>query len=84
MPKKCMDCHKVTLPNNDTGVSATKCKYCGSDKLTCDHPSGHFDQDRGCFVCSTCGYEYQNGVKQLRKLAERNINLSQLANLLNK
>ncbi|WP_283392628.1 hypothetical protein [Photobacterium phosphoreum] len=84
MPKKCLDCDEVTLPNDDTRLSAIKCEHCGSEKLTCDHPSGHYVPDKGCFVCSTCGFEYQNGLKQLRKLAERNINLSQLANFLNK
>lgn len=84
MPKRCLDCDRVTLPNDESGLSATNCEHCGSVKLTCDHPSGHYVQDRNCFVCSTCGYEYQNGLKQLRKLAEKNNNLSQLANLLNK
>ena len=82
MPQKCLDCNKVILPNDDTGLSATACKYCGSTKLVCDHPSGHFDPIKGCFVCGTCGHEYRSGVKQLRKLAEGNNSLSKLAKLL--
>lgn len=83
MPKKCLDCDEVTLPNDDTGISETTCQYCGSTNLVCDHPSGYFDPQKGCFVCSTCGYEYKSGVRQLRKLAEDNYALTQLAKLLN-
>lgn len=68
MPKKCLDCNKVTLPNDDNGLSAINCEHCGSDKLTCDHPSNHYVQEKGCFVCSTCGYESKNGLNKLRKL----------------
>lgn len=82
MPQRCLDCNQVTLPNDDTGLSAFTCEHCGSTNLTCDHPSSHYDKEKRCFVCSTCGYEHKRGLKQLQKLAENNESLSQLAKLL--
>ncbi len=82
MPQRCLDCNQVTLPKDDTFKSATQCDYCGSINLECDHPSGEYIKGKQCFVCSTCGHEYRGGLTQLRKLAESNDSLSQLAKLL--
>ncbi len=83
MPQRCLDCDKVTLPNDETGESAKQCAHCQSLKLECDHPSGHYDQEKRCFVCGTCGHEYHHGLKQLRTLAQSHSSLSELGKLLN-
>ncbi len=82
MPQRCLDCNNVTLPDDDTGLSASICEHCSSTNLECDHPSGEYVKEKQCFVCSTCGHEYRAGLMQLRKLAENNHSLSQLTKLL--
>ncbi len=66
MPKRCKDCNKVSLPN-DEGLSAETCQYCDSSNLECDHPSSNFDKQKQCFVCGACGHEDHQSVAKLRK-----------------
>ena len=67
MPKRCLICDKVTLPN-DIGISAKQCSYCLSTKLKCDHPSSSFSKERRCFICGICGYEDYKDVERLKNL----------------
>lgn len=68
MPKRCKDCDKVSLPN-DEGYPAEKCHYCHSENLECDHPSSHFDVKKQCFICGVCGHENHDSLPELRKAA---------------
>ena len=83
MPQRCLDCNKVTLPDDNTGQSVNQCKHCQSFNLVCDHPSGSYSKDKKCFVCSTCGYEYHHELKSLRKYAKTNTDFSTIYELLN-
>ncbi len=82
MPQRCLDCNNVTLPNDDTKESAKQCEHCLSTNLECDHPSGHYCNERYCFVCGVCGNESYHGLKELRKLTHNNSSLSDLKELL--
>ncbi len=68
MPKRCLDCQKITLPDDITGVAANQCEHCQSHNLECDHPSSQYNKTKKCFVCSTCGHEEQEGLKNLTYL----------------
>ena len=82
MPKRCLDCDRVTLPNDSTGKSVKQCSYCLSTKLECDHPSSSYSKEKRCFICGTCGYEDHNEVERVKKHLNANPTLSKIFNLL--